>query len=151
MVTVERTVGSEPDAVWAILGDPLAYPRWVLGITEVRTFDHDWPRPGASFEYGFRWGPLKLSGRATVLAAHPPGHLRMRWRRGLISESTVELTAERVGDLTRIRMAEGAAGLRQGFPANPLVAAVQSGGNVTSVARLGRLADERAVARRRQA
>src|SRR5690348_7400368 len=114
--TVERTIAPEPDAVWAVLGNPLAYPRWVLGISEVRRFDDDWPRPGASFEYEYRWGPLKLSGRATVLAAHPPGHLRIRWRRGLISESIVELTAHRTGDMTTLRMSEGAAGLREGLP-----------------------------------
>jgi uncharacterized protein YndB with AHSA1/START domain len=150
MAGVERNLAAGREAVWAVLADPARYPDWVLGMSEVRRADRDWPLPGATFDYRLRWGPVPLAGRATVLAAHPPGHLRIRWRRGLVGESTVELTIHRDDGTTTIRMSEGRAGLFQGIPANPLIAAIDYGRDVTSIDRLRRLVHNEETHIRRQ-
>ena len=140
MSAVERPIGVEPEAVWALLSAPSAYPRWVLGMTEVRRADGDWPRLGSSFEYGFRWGPIRLSGRATCLEAHPPNHLRLRWRRRLLAESIAEITIRPVPGGSRIRLADSPTGLFVALSGNALIDAVRMGNDVTSIDRLHRLA-----------
>jgi hypothetical protein len=65
---------AQPEAVWAVLVDPVSYPRWLAGIRDVLWADEDWPQPGAGLDYAFHWGPLTLRGRATVDAGSPIVH-----------------------------------------------------------------------------
>jgi uncharacterized protein YndB with AHSA1/START domain len=137
---IEREMPVDVDAVWAVLADAKRYPRWVLHVTEIGRIDGDWPTPGAAFEYRFQWGPVKLSGRATVLQANAPGHVRVRWRRGLLGVSIADISLRQFSDRTVVRMAEAPEGLFAGLSTSPLVDGTRSANNVTSLDRLERLA-----------
>jgi uncharacterized protein YndB with AHSA1/START domain len=137
---MERVIGAEPEAVWAVLAQPAAYAGWVVWMTDVRRADDDWPRPGTGFDYAFRWGPLGRTGRATCLEAHPPHHLRWRWRHRLLADSIAELTIHPEAGGSRIRLTEAPTGLFFGLAGNALIDAVAMGNEVTSLDRLHRLA-----------
>jgi uncharacterized protein YndB with AHSA1/START domain len=128
------------EAVWSVLADAASYPRWLLHLTEIRQIGGDWPTPGAAFEYRFQWGPIKLSGRAMVLQAHPPGHVRVRWRRGLLGVSIADISLQQTADRTVVRVAEAPEGLFAGLATSPLVDGPRTANTVTSLDRLERLA-----------
>lgn len=68
-------VAAPPSVVFAVLADPARYRDWVVGAKEIRSFDPDWPAPGASFRHRFGLGPAAVSDVTTVLAADPPAEL----------------------------------------------------------------------------
>jgi uncharacterized protein YndB with AHSA1/START domain len=142
VIELEMSVGVE--AVWSVLADAAGYPRWLLHLTEIRRIDGDWPTPGAAFEYRFQWGPIKLLGRATVLQAHPRGHVRVRWRRGLLGVSIADVSLRQFADRTLVRVTETPEGLFAGLATSPLVDGLRSANTVTSLNRLERLARARA-------
>ena len=49
MAQNEITVGVAPDEMFAVLLDPYAYPKWVVGTRRIREVDRDWPRPATRF------------------------------------------------------------------------------------------------------
>ena len=113
MASFERAVDVDPESVWAVLKDPQAYARWIAGRIEVQHVVGAWPATDASFEFRFAVGPLQRTGRATVLESHPPGHLRIRWSRGLTSESIAEIAVGMTPDGCVIKVAENPHGLRR--------------------------------------
>jgi uncharacterized protein YndB with AHSA1/START domain len=129
----------QPDVVWAVLADPLSYPRWLVGVKELLWADESWPMPGTAVDYAFRWGPLTLRGRATVLDAHRPGHLRLRWKRRLLGDSIAEFTIARTADGCVVDLAENPRGLFVGLSANPFATGLTASQNTASIARLRRL------------
>jgi uncharacterized protein YndB with AHSA1/START domain len=40
----------DPQQVWAVLEDPYAYPKWVVGADKTLEADASWPAPGSKFE-----------------------------------------------------------------------------------------------------
>ena len=46
----ETTIDAPLDAVWAVLEDPFAYPKWVVGTDRTLQADPDFPAPGSAFQ-----------------------------------------------------------------------------------------------------
>ena len=132
---------TQPEAVWAVLADPASYPRWLAGVKDVRWADEEWPQPGAGLDYAFRWGPPTLHGRATVLEAHRPGHLRLRWKRRLLGDAIAEFTIAETAGGCVVDFAEAPRGLFAGLSADPFSTGVAAGHNTASLARLRRLVE----------
>ncbi len=42
-------IAAAPNAVWATLADPYAYPEWVVGSDRTLSADDSWPLPGSAF------------------------------------------------------------------------------------------------------
>ena len=38
------------DAVWSVLENPFAYPRWIVGADRTLEADASWPTPGSKFK-----------------------------------------------------------------------------------------------------
>lgn len=51
-------VGAEPQAVWATLSDPYAYPKWVVGADRTLEADPEWPVPGSKFKVRLALGAI---------------------------------------------------------------------------------------------
>ena len=49
MAVNEAYLEAAPQHVWAVLSDPYAYPRWVVGSKETVEADPSWPLPGSEF------------------------------------------------------------------------------------------------------
>ncbi len=138
----EREIDLDPESVWNVLEDPASYPQWVAGGIEVVDADPEWPAAGAAFRYGFRWGPFRRSGRATVLKSHPSGHLVIRWSRGLTSDSIAQIS---VGASSRgciLQIVEDPAGLR-GAALSGISWLAGPSANARSLERLAGLAQRR--------
>ena len=48
------TVRTDPEAVFEVLDDPYAYPRWVVGARRIRSVDAGWPAVGSRFHHADR-------------------------------------------------------------------------------------------------
>jgi uncharacterized protein YndB with AHSA1/START domain len=151
MSTTSRNTTVDPEAIWAVLADAESYSRWVLGLTRIVSADSAWPAPGSTIRYVFRYGPFALRGDATVLDAHPPRHLRIRWKRSwrmyATAEFLIEPPAAPGSDRGVLRLRQELVGLFAGRSANPFAGGLSAANAVTSLARLERLALERASRR----
>ena len=69
-------IDAPPESVWAVLCDPYAYPRWVVGTDRTVSADATWPAPESAFKVRFPLGLKDLThsrevdeGRRIVLDA----------------------------------------------------------------------------------
>lgn len=65
------SVAAPPEAVLAVLRNPLRYPDWVVGAKRLRSFDPSWPEPGSEFHHTVGAGPISLDDKTRVLDADP--------------------------------------------------------------------------------
>jgi hypothetical protein len=74
------------DIVDDVLIDATAYPRWLIGASDILEVDERWPEPGSRFHHRVGAGPFKLSDSTVVLAREPRRLLTLAVRaRPLIS------------------------------------------------------------------
>ena len=133
-----------PGTVWDTLADPSCYALWVVGSKSIRHADADWPAPGARFHHTLGIGPLALNDHTESLAAHRPHLLDMRAKARPFGTARVTLELEPMNDGTIVRMTENPDGLSTPLRLNPLVQLLTRLRNVESLARLERLALQRA-------
>lgn len=69
MAENEIHLEAPPEAVFAVLRDPLRYPQWVVGAKRIWGFDPDWPEPGSEFHHAVGAGPAELKDKTSVVAA----------------------------------------------------------------------------------
>jgi uncharacterized protein YndB with AHSA1/START domain len=77
MARNEIEIAAPPEAVWDVLADARCYGVWVVGSSEVRAADADWPAPGTAFDHRVGVGPLTLADHTEVLAAQRPSWLQL--------------------------------------------------------------------------
>jgi uncharacterized protein YndB with AHSA1/START domain len=80
MARNEISVGVAPDEVFALLLDPYAHPKWVVGTRQIREVDTDWPRAGARFHHSVGAGPFSTRDSTKILASRPPFALDLEVR-----------------------------------------------------------------------
>jgi hypothetical protein len=75
-------IPAPPDAVFGVLDDPCAYPRWVVGARRIRAVDPSWPREGSSFHHALGAPGAELQDSSTVVHRDPPHEvvLEVRFR-----------------------------------------------------------------------
>ena len=69
----EILVAASVEDTFRVLADPRCYGIWVVGSSEIRRADPDWPAAGTAFHHTVGVRPLRMP-RITpeVLAADPP-------------------------------------------------------------------------------
>ena len=75
-------VAASPDAVFEVLDDAAAYPRWVVGARRMRRVDSAWPAEGSEFHHAIGLPGVELHDSTEVLE-HVPRHriaLEVRFR-----------------------------------------------------------------------
>jgi len=140
MATNERFMPVPPEAVWDALADPGGYAYWVVGSSEIRDADEQWPRPGSRFHHTVGAGPLKLDDHTESLEAHPPRMLRLRAKARPLGTARVTLTMTPQDGGTRVRMTENPDGLTAWLSLNPLTQVLVKARNAESLMRLEELA-----------
>lgn len=146
MATTETYVNAPPDAVFDVLSDASSYGHWVVGSSEIRAAESDWPEPGSTFHHtqGFYGRGIKDS--TSVIASQRPRQLVLEVRTRPIVVAKVELRLRPRGRGTHVTMIEYPTG---GFVAkidSPPVHWLTHARNRESLRRLGRMAEERAGA-----
>jgi len=140
MATNERFMPVPPEAVWDALADAGGYAYWVVGSSEIRDADPQWPQPGARFHHTVGVGPLKIDDHTESLEARRPSLLRIRAKARPLGTATVTLTMTPRDGGTRVRMSESPDGLTSWLTFNPLVQLLVKGRNAESLMRLEELA-----------
>jgi Polyketide cyclase / dehydrase and lipid transport len=144
MARNEIVVGVAPDEMFALLLDPDAYPKWVVGTRRIREVDTDWPRPGARFHHSVGVGPLSTRDSTRILASRPPFALDLEVRFRPLGVAHVSLRVSDAG-ARRCRIAldeEPTAGPAHGLRGRAWDAVVHAR-NALSLWRLRRLAQSR--------
>lgn len=129
-----------PEAVWDALADAGGYGYWVVGSSEIRAADENWPQPGSRFHHTVGVGPLKVSDHTESLEARRPTFLRLRAKARPLGTAKVTLTMTPQDGGTRVRMTENPDGLTAMLTFNPLVQLLVKGRNAESLMRLEELA-----------
>ena len=98
----EITVRAAPGAVFAVLDDAYAYPRWVVGARRIRAVDPAWPAVGARFHHAVGTAAGELHDSSEILERDPPTRLCLRVNVRPTGTATVAIRVEPDGDGSRV-------------------------------------------------
>lgn len=90
---------ANPDAVFDVLDDACAYPRWVVGARRVRAVDPSWPAVGSRFHHAIGTAAGELHDSSKVLERDRPNRmvLEVRFRPAGVAEVTIEVEPDAGG------------------------------------------------------
>ena len=86
---------AEPDAVFDVLDDACAYPRWVVGARRVRAVDPSWPAVGSRFHHALGTSVGELHDSSLVLEHDRPRRLVLEVRFRPVGVARVSLEIAR--------------------------------------------------------
>ncbi len=143
MAENETYVDAPPDAVFDVLADAGSYAHWVVGSSQVRASDPEWPEPGSEFHHTQGFYGVGLKDSTESVAANRPRQLVMEARFRPLMVAKIELRLRPRGRGTHVKMIE--------FPVrgpvakihNPLLDRLIWARNAESLRRLRKLAEER--------
>lgn len=140
-----REIEAPPSAVFAVLADPTTYPEWLVGASDIREVEPNFPSPGAKFHHMVGVKPFVVPDSTEVIDVEPDRRLklRVRTRPFVVAEATFEL----VGDDERcvVTLTEVPAFRPLGDVVRPLVDPLLHARNHRSLARLDDLLTRRSV------
>ena len=137
-------MAAPPSDVWEILAEPEHYAHWVVGSSEVRGWDDEWPAPGSRFHHRVGAKPLTIADNTEVLEASEPHLLVLRARTRPLGVARVELRLEPHPAGTLVTMIEDPDVPLGGLLTPPPLHALIRLRNGESLRRLRALAEERA-------
>lgn len=106
-VTVERESGAAPDAVMDVLRDGWLYTVWVVGASQIRDVDPNWPEPGSRIHHAVGVWPLLIKDYTESLEYIPGRSLVLRARAWPFGEALVRVEIEPTSTGSRLVMTEG--------------------------------------------
>jgi hypothetical protein len=88
-----------PDAVFDVLDDACAYPRWVVGARRVRGVDPSWPAVGSRFHHALGTSAGELHDSSKVLERDRPNRmvLEVRFRPAGVAEVEIDVAGDAHG------------------------------------------------------
>ncbi|HWH95234.1 MAG TPA: SRPBCC domain-containing protein [Baekduia sp.] len=140
MARNERLIPASPERVFAVLSDPDAYCRWVVGSDTVRDADAEWPAVGSRFHHRVGIGPIKVNDHTEVVAMEPARHLELRAKARPLGTARVALDLERRGGGTLVTMVEDAGDPLTRLLFNPITHFLMRRRNDRSLRRLEEMA-----------
>lgn len=87
-------VAAPPEAVWEVLAEPQHYGHWVVGSSEIRGWDDDWPKVGSRFYHRVGADPATVADHTEVLEADEPRRLVLRAKARPFGVARVELVID---------------------------------------------------------
>lgn len=94
MATNELVIAARPTTVWEVLSDPRGYARWVVGSSEIRDWEGQWPSPGSRFHHRVGIGRVGIGDHTEVLKSEPPRRLVLRANARPLARALVEILLE---------------------------------------------------------
>jgi len=125
------------DAVWSVLENPFAYPRWIVGADRTLEADASWPTPGSRFKVRLAGGVEDFTESLEVADGE---RIVVNAAAGIFGPARVTIVLRPESAGTRVTMVEDPAGklaLLRAVPAVHLALRVR---NAESLRRLRRLA-----------
>ena len=136
MARNDMVIAATPEQVWDVLASPPTYADWVVGSSEIRSSDRDWPAVGCRFNHRVGFALLKISDHTEVLECDPPRRLRLRAKARPLGVAHVVLELEPDPEGTRVTMIENAGNRLTRLLFNPLTHLLVRGRNFESLRRL---------------
>jgi uncharacterized protein YndB with AHSA1/START domain len=87
-------VAAPPAAVFAVLDDADAYPRWVVGARRLRRVDPDWPHEGSEFHHAIGLPGAELHDSTEVLEHAAPRRIVLEVRFRPTGTARVEISVD---------------------------------------------------------
>ena len=84
-------MSATPEAVWQVLSQPRHYGYWVVGSSEIRGWDEDWPEVGSRFHHRVGADPVTLADHTEVIEAERPRLLVLRAKARPLGVARVEM------------------------------------------------------------
>jgi len=135
----EITIGVPRERVFAVLGDASTYADWVVGASDVRDADENWPEAGTKLHHTQLH---VLEDETRVLESDPPGRLVLLAELQALGTMRVTLDLyEEPGGQTRVVMEETPEAGAVAVTRTPLTDLALKGRNVVSLRRLKELAE----------
>ena len=96
MAFTAREIDASPSEVFAVISDPTTYPDWLIGASQIRDVDHNWPSPGTKFHHLVGIKPFVVPDSTEVIDVEPDRRLklRVRTRPFVVAEATFELVGD---------------------------------------------------------
>jgi uncharacterized protein YndB with AHSA1/START domain len=97
-------IRADPDAVFDVLDDASAYPRWVVGARRVHTVDSSWPAIGSKFQHALGTAGAELHDSSKVIDRNRPKSivLEVRFRPTGIARVEIRVAPTHPGSLVMI-------------------------------------------------
>lgn len=99
-------VTAPPDAVFDVLDDPYAYPKWVLGTRRIRAVDDTWPAVGAQFHHAVGTAAAELHDSSSILRRDRPNSISLEVRLRPTGVARVDIHVEAHGSKSQVTMDE---------------------------------------------
>jgi uncharacterized protein YndB with AHSA1/START domain len=98
------SVSAPPEAVFAVLDDAYAYPRWVVGARRVRRVDANWPAVGSKFHHAVGNAAAELHDSSKILERQPPERivLEVRFRPTGVARVAIDVQRDGEGSIVTI-------------------------------------------------
>jgi uncharacterized protein YndB with AHSA1/START domain len=136
---------ASPAAVFAVLVDPEAYIRWVVGARRLRGVDPHWPEPGARFHHEIGTWPFLIRDWTAMVELVPHSRIVLEARVGPVGTARVTILVEaRAGGTHVTVLEEPVGGVLRTLP-RPLLDPLVGLRNRLSLARLRELVAEQAA------
>ncbi|MDN3242094.1 SRPBCC family protein [Glycomyces tritici] len=103
---VTARVSAPPEAVYAVLADGWNYASWVVGASNIRHADEQWPAKGSRIRHSIGPWPLVIKDSTIVAAADPPRLLVLEARMWPFGKARVRFDIAADGEGAKIRMTE---------------------------------------------
>lgn len=100
------SVSARPEAVFDVLDDAYAYPRWVVGARRVRRVDSNWPSVGSKFHHAIGTAVAELHDSSKVLERERPERIVLEVRFRPTGVATVGIDVARDGDNSIVTIVE---------------------------------------------
>jgi len=100
------TIAASPQAVFEVLDDAAAYPRWVVGARRLRRVDSDWPEEGSEFHHAIGVAGAELHDSTEMLERDPLHRIVLEVRFRPSGTARVEIEVEQADDGSVVTMGE---------------------------------------------
>ena len=141
----EILVDRSTEQVFAVLSDAHSYEDWVVGASDIRDVEGNWPAVGATFHHTQFVPRIGLKDTTTVLESEPPTRLKLCVRARPLVIGEVEFSLHPADGGTRVTMTELPVGGIQAPIHNPLFDAGLRLRNAETLRRLKRIAESRST------
>ncbi|CAO0826619.1 SRPBCC family protein [Streptomyces microflavus] len=141
MAVRHHLIDRPPAAVWSVLEDPALYGEWVVGTSDSRPEEGDWPGTGSSIAYHVHVGPKRFTGRTVVRHVDRPRTLELEAEGGPWGTARIAFDIRPWGERTLVIVDEHPLRGLGGTLHNPLLDAFLQLRHRTMLPRLARLVE----------
>jgi len=106
MARTSIRIDAPQSRVFAILSDAHRYPDWVVGASDVRDVDDDFPAVGSRFHHRVGVKPLTVNDHTEVLDVDPPRHIALKAKARPLGTALIDIELTPAGDVTDVVIVE---------------------------------------------